>query len=1508
MRFSFLIILWAVLFLDYLESYALTNEVSKQDTLYSEINQLIHNDTTFQKQWQQLMNNLANNSIARIISYSESLAPDQQELIALWNKELYQIYNDLEKGFEDKIDGRKPLILISDSPDISIEVGKLKNPELITGISKRLKLSEKGLYILVISTKTLNDFGSSRDQIAGLLAHEMAHIKNGDLDKAGMESYVNRLHSKANELAADLGAIELCKGKFSLRSLINNFTLLQKSRSTGKNKTQLVNTLNLTHPADEVRKNSSALAAIDALMINPQYDLNETKLSFPALMTYSRFKYASKEQHEELIHSLSTLDKTVNNEDIDKLTTIVKQTPKSIRSKLLNEILNRITSNLHQNTASSKESLTLLLQIPHKLDKVELLADFTGLSFEHWFHSASEYINEFNPEEISYKEKESLFRLCLQKANSDYLIRYRQNDYVKQFFQKILVPFYKNTSMWLVYFANPLALDLVYHLKKSTLPVTPLEVQNLEMMTRRYYIYFQSLPGAKSIYGYYEKAKSELHNQNIGDFSKLGKEALIDRLINSMELYELESLSENFPKILNWYTSKNIEELKQIFLTLSFKFDWQLRFIEKLSERLPLNFIFYSPFIGDMNINEEIKKMFYQTLSTERATTEQKIMTFKLLIGSNIHYDPKILNLMSHFYKKLSSEQQRSFFNPQLLLDLSDNDLNRFKTENNLASEKYFWLIKASSYYIELLDLFHKRNLDLPLNGVELGQLVKFLNLAGQYSTINTNSHIVKYLTAQLIKHKSELPTEEFAKIFNMSLDRIAYSASRAAMPHVFPKNLDEFSSEIKKSLQKTNQWNLKSVSQFHKHNAFFLNLSSSAVSDLLEQELSEALKTGSREQKINKVQTLFKDLRNTYFLHLTHRISYIKIFEKTLEQLHISPTEYKSFKSQAIDESLTLDKTSSLEKMLVDFGDGILEWTLTQEPSKQLEIIDYILDSERMMPDWIVKPQKEAAKDGEMAEHISEAIEKVENLKSNFHRSDPVIQSAIVSYFLTDSQRSLLKSSYHESLLIRRLTKGLSSTQIEMANAFYKAMKKTDPNFYTHMLSRAVVLKSNSKSKSNDSSSLLVPLVEYFDVPGIKLAQMSHFGFQSSEKMEGFEKFYETAVTQSNSQILEHLNELYGDSFPKNWKFIKPIGFGSANYAVLFYDDFTKHEFVLNVPRKNINEISKQKFAYFETFLKHLTQEMPEKEEIINLLHGLSRFLKRSMDLEFDRNRVFQRTKIASSVYSGKIKGWNFKPVQAGAIDSNGVISMSLAKGNSLASLEKSKPDQFKKASEVISEFLGDRLLSKSPSVRLNTNGDWHPGQFFIDQSNSQVTILDFGQESAISANELIFAKDILAIISIEAFSKYTDFDSLQAFHLLKKSLKEQLGLELSSTSMDGFNLALSKTNTMSRFVYLISYLENQGIEIPVSSGHWIKEVNAILNFEREASNKNQFSQRLKKELYTHLKQRNPNMKTAINVILQNKIGKMESAVSQTLKKMTELFRFKSVNDRTDSCLKFYK
>tara|TARA_B110001454_G_scaffold158569_1_gene147889 strand:- start:24179 stop:28711 length:4533 start_codon:yes stop_codon:yes gene_type:complete len=1510
MRLGLFIPLCILIIFAFKSSYALADDVSKKDNLYDQVGELLQNDSYFRAGWTSLLESLKANSISEIISYNGGLATENLELAAQWNRELYKIYDELIVGFEDKMQGRRPLILISDGPSTSIEVGKIHTQNIIDGIAKRLKLSTQSLYVIVVSTRTLNEFGSVRDQIAGQLAHELTHIKNGDLDKSGASGFISRAHSKGNETAADLGAIEFCKGKFSLRSLINNFSRLQVVHSN-KNKPSIVSTLTRAHPADEVRQNSSALSAIDLLMMYPQYDIAETKLKIPHFGLYSKIDYASAVERAQIVQILLSSSHKLNESEFMKLKISVRKLTPHESVEIQNEVLDRVMSQPSKDISLNASTVTDLLKLPNKLAEIDLQNTLTDSTFVRWFDQVGKFINEINLDMLSSKERESLFKLVLKPENTDYLIRHRQDGSVKQFFENVLVPIFKDTGMWAVFFDSPLSLELIRHLKQSSLPVTEHEVVNLESITRRHYTYFQNLPGSQSVYWYYQQAKKTYYSQVSINATNLGKDFVIDSILETLQTKELKGLETKFPKTISFENYKKKDDVKKLVLSLSQNFDWQIEFIQRLSSRIPPYSIFHNGFAGDFDLNDEIKKIFYRTLASERTTTEQKILIFKLLLKSNIHFDGKGMNFLSSAYKQFTPDQRRSLFYPKELLALTDDDFSKIQQKEHSGHEHNSILFRSGSYYVELVELFYKRGLEFPLTGKELSQLIKFFEATGQHYTLNTKSHVVKYLVSELIKHKSEVPFEEFAKSFQILLNRVAYPASRPAVQHVFPHQLDEFSNAFKESLQQTGTWDLRTVAKFADHNAMFLNLSTASVAELMEKHFEQILAIENRDYKLSSAQNMFKEFRKTYYLHVSHRTAYLNLFEKSLALMQVTPAEYKSFRSNALDvDGLSLDRPSILDKMLVDFGDGIIEWTMNQEPKNQLEFIDYIMNSEKPLPGWVTEETQKKSRNGEIAEYVSDVLEKVENLKSIYLRSDPVMQSAVISYFLTNSRRGLLQSTTHEDILLKRLTKGMSPNQTEMVMAFYRAMKKTEPNFYTHMLSRAVVLKNQNRGKSTDPSPLLVPVVEYFDVPGIKLAQLSHFGFDGAEKMEGFEKFYESAVVLSNSQILDHIAELYGDRFPAQWRFIKPLGFGSANYAVLIYDENEKREFVLNIPRKNIAAISSQKFTHFQTFLNHLNSELQGKGEVIELLGGLSKFLKRSMELEFDRARVFQRTKQASNIYRGRAKGWKFVPVQVGNVDANGVISMSRAQGESLASLEKSNPKLFRKSSEAIADFLGDRLLNQNETVRLNTNGDWHPGQFFVDRTTSQFSILDFGQESEMTENELIFAKDLLTILSADEFAKHTNFDRDQAFALLQKSLSEHMGVTLSAKRLDGFTHAMDRSTSMSRFIYLVSYLENQGIQVPVTSGHWIKEVNAILNFEREAGVKNRFSDKLKTELFNHLRSRRPDVKIKLNSIWGDRMARMKSLFTQAKQKTVSLFRKQkeAPTDESNACLKFYK
>lgn len=1483
-------------------------DVSNQNNFYDQVHEAIQTDSRFQKQWTEMATYVQKHTGHEIISYSGGQIPEHLSAIAEWNRELYHIYDQLLIGDNSDLQKRKPIILISEDPSLNAFAAKLHyGAPFINYILKKLGLKSNSVYLIVISTGTLAKLGRSRDQVAAIIGHEMGHIRNGDLvEVTNQSTFLSMIvHSKVIELFADHAVLDFFKGKFSLRSLVRLFRILQEIRSD-KEKPTFITGFTRTHPTSEVRENTAALAAIAILQENPQFDLNEQSMQMPEIPTYSGLELPTADLFQELEKRiLRNLDRPFKRDNQD-LSPIGRKLSLNEKTKMVADILEKIAWRATQQRTSVSEYHILLLRLPYILDELGLIEGFKVETFKNWMeqlrrsHSPDSQRLQIFKNQLDIWEHSVIFNISMSKENSDYLMRYKQSTTAQYFFSQVLVPSFKSSYIGTGFnsFAKPIVLPLIQFLKSSAYPFTNDEARNMEMITRRHFVFFQTFPGSGQIYDYHKQVLSAVTAESTAQEKSQGRDQVIQRIMDLLKIRHMTGYEGKYPAMIYFtaWSDDGRAELNRLLLAASQDFGWQVAFVKRLSEWTPNYFVFQNTVGGNEELRHQFKKIFYQVLSSNQSSDSTKMFCLRMLLNADVHFDLKILSVLAQFYSRMSPGQQRDLFYIDQFMRLSDLEMDGlFNSDKNMQLAESH-LNHVGKYYVELIELFYKRDLHLPMNGRELTRLIRFLGASRRYYFFNHKSFVVKYFISELIRHKSEMSSEEFVDSVKILMaDLVAHSRRRSGSI-AFTKDLKDFSNLLQAGLlaEGKDLWGLEHLAGIEDGNAMLINLSSEAAEELMLKYFDQFIKGKSREEQIRRAEDIFKDFREKYFLDRLHRGAYLRVFNHALGKLRINPIEFRAFQKSAMDgDGLREDRMKYSDMMLITAADGFVEWTLQQDSAKQFEIIEYLLDERLTLPLWIEEQLLRGSHDGEAAEHLLSLYEKIDYLKVIMQNADTLSKTAVISYFLNAGPRGYLSQSVNERKLIDSLTKGLSPENADLARGFFQAMKKTDKDFYTQLLSRVLVLKAQNQTQTSDLSSLLIPLIEYFDMPGIKLAQLAHFSTEGSKIFDGFDKFYENAIILSNSQILEHLQELYGDRFPPEWRIVKPLGFGSANYAVLVYDEAKNEEFVLNIPRKNIVRISEHKFKQFEVFFRHLQNELKGRQEIIDLLVGLSRFLHRSIRMEFDRPRVFDRTKTAMVVYVGSAAGWNFKPVQAINYDPNGVITMSLAQGTSLANLQKSNPTLFKQASLAIALFLGERLLSGKLTVRMNTNGDWHPGQFFANESSRQMTLLDFGQESEMSQKELMLAKDLLTVLSADEFSKHVEFDLDKAFDLLRKSLAESFHFNLNESQRAEFKSILNQQTTMARFVFLVSFLENKGFEVPVAAGHWIKEINAISNFEGNGGGEPLIFTKIQKELFDHLKVRIPNVKVKLGTSIIAKIvaakNSVSSVVGQILMKIGE-------------------
>ena len=128
---------------------------------------------------------------------------------------------------------------------------------------------------------------------------------------------------------------------------------------------------------------------------------------------------------------------------------------------------------------------------------------------------------------------------------------------------------------------------------------------------------------------------------------------------------------------------------------------------------------------------------------------------------------------------------------------------------------------------------------------------------------------------------------------------------------------------------------------------------------------------------------------------------------------------------------------------------------------------------------------------------------------------------------------------------------------------------------------------------------------------------------------------------------------------------------------------------------------------------------------------------------------------------------------------------------------------------------------LNKSGEATVNlANPDLHDGQVFIDEKMKTVTVIDFGQAVPIDAKQRSLGVDVLAFIA--------GLISPETYQKKLASHRATLG-GANSILKENLNELLVKPDAMDRFVHLIAIHSQAGVELPLSTVHWIFGMNRL-------------------------------------------------------------------------------
>ncbi len=514
-------------------------------------------------------------------------------------------------------------------------------------------------------------------------------------------------------------------------------------------------------------------------------------------------------------------------------------------------------------------------------------------------------------------------------------------------------------------------------------------------------------------------------------------------------------------------------------------------------------------------------------------------------------------------------------------------------------------------------------------------------------------------------------------------------------------------------------------------------------------------------------------------------------------------------------NSQMTISELSETERapqfsLLLRSWSAVVTMISEQRVQQQIEALHYFMGRTDKIPDFIIKLDQENLGQIGIKNHSA-------SLRSQLAEQPDHFRAFFVQSILRGANESLMETK-HQDLLVKTLTQNLSSdSKVVASDLIYSVIEAEG--------SRAPLIVSQllASRKLNEESLLKIGLENYF-VPGLKFGQYLAFTGQFKKYESILVDSQDAAPVPGYYEIMTAIYEELGDRFDfKKIQILRLLGAGTVNLALEYRDLATNEIRVLNIPRKQISERTRQDFIRFEK----LTQVLSKRSRPgynYDFVRGLVRLIKSSIQLEFDRKSVFKRQNEAFEIYDGKRLGtWKFQSVSAFELVGDAIF-MSKAPGKTAKKILQENPALYKEVMKGVYKFERDQIFQvlsgESKNLRL-ANPDLHDGQVLIDEKNKIVTVIDFGQALPITQKQIDFGLRLVSgLVNIQSPDSFLSY--LNSW-LINSNSKE-------SISAQELKEILSNEDMMDRFIRLISKLELMKAPLPLEVVHLVFQLNRVI------------------------------------------------------------------------------
>jgi hypothetical protein len=564
--------------------------------------------------------------------------------------------------------------------------------------------------------------------------------------------------------------------------------------------------------------------------------------------------------------------------------------------------------------------------------------------------------------------------------------------------------------------------------------------------------------------------------------------------------------------------------------------------------------------------------------------------------------------------------------------------------------------------------------------------------------------------------------------------------------------------------------------------------------------------------------------LESSFHLETKHPEVHRLLREQLAEKIGVQPDEVGIIFPEQSRRSLT-DRASGLMVEVRGLS-ALLAATRMQPAADQLHMIEYLMGRNDSAPTFITEL------DGDFQERSGSVFtwslsDLLEDARKQLEGAETSLRVTVVSSFLA-GPRGLLNLEQGRDALLTQILQGVSEERMEMARHLSEVLLDSQGAFEALAVG-FLQSRSDDGGKPLSEGATLAQLFLAHGVPGIKFMQYLAFTQEFKEFSEHFKEYQDQADPPTYLEAVRLLQQQWKDgAWPSYWEVKCVKGSGSVNIAVECFDRSENDGFIITVPRKEVALRSQVDFQSIDRFLEKLTESASGKDRYGYLL-GLSRVIKQSVPLEFDRLANFEMLDSVQPIYNRTVNGWQVRTVKARGIFGDAIV-MGMAPGESGRAIRDKNPDLYRDAMRALAQvelnvLLGMDHRNRPWPVALPANPDLHDGQVFIDidEGTKTVTFLDFGQAIPISNKQRSAGIGLLDFLRRSA-----DSDHAGAARALGRAMDIQV-------PVSEVGPILGRGEPLDRFIRTIDLIDKYQGEVPLPVVHWVMAIDRLRSLGSE-------------------------------------------------------------------------